>query len=733
MFRQILFVLLFVMAVFAQSMAQQYNFKRFSVEEGLPRSGVYCLLEDSRGFLWIGTEGGGLARFDGREFVSYTVGSGLPDNTVRALFEDRDGNIWIGTDGQGVCRFDGKRFKTYSTENGLSNDYVRCITQGTNGDIWIGTFGGGINQLHSEGDSMLVTVYDKDGPLGSDDVRAVIRTANGELWFGTDAGLSRTDGTKWTNYRTKDGLSHDRILTLFEDKQQNLWVGTQEGLSKLSDGRFENFNKASGLINDRVRAIAQDQQGNMWFGTQDGVSRFDGKTFVSFTEQNGLSNDRIRDITVDRSGNLWFGTYFGGICRFSGEQFIHFTGQDGISSDQVLSVFNRTDGSILLGTLEGVTELRPQPNGEWEIERDPVGLFFFDQAINVIATGPADDLWIGTNSGISINTGGFTSDLEVDGQFFNENVKSLLIEESGSFWVGTTQGVTRYLKTEDGYVFDKYHSNANINESEVSSITRDDLGRIWIGYIKSQPIIFENGEFSVPDLPLNLTDVSAILQGPNGFLWIATEGNGLFRYQLSRESIKSSDFTHFDTEQGLSSTNLRQLVFDSERNLWAGTASGIDQILLNNRGEIKSVKHFGRSDGFIGTETNENATCLDKNGNLWFGTIHGVMEYNAQAKLTNAVENKLHITKVYLEFENADWAESKYAHGIIGYFGLPNELRLPYASNSLTIEYNAIDLRNPDKVQYQWKLEGYNDDWSMVEDKSFHSFTNLSPNTYTHF
>ncbi|MCF8464501.1 MAG: hypothetical protein K9G41_06660 [Flavobacteriales bacterium] len=731
MLRQIHFALFILLLVAGQSVAQQYDFKQFSVEEGLPRSGVYCLLEDSRGFLWVGTEGGGLSRFDGREFVTYTVSSGLPDNTIRALFEDQDSNLWIGTDGHGVCRFDGQTFHTYSTENGLSNDYVRCITQGKDGDIWVGTFGGGINRLHFGKDSDSITVFGKDGPLGSDDVRAALRSADGALWFGTDAGLCRTDGTNWKTYGTKDSLPHNRVLVLFEDQQKNLWIGTQEGLSKKVGETFVNFDDDAGLISNRVRAIAQDLKGNMWFGTQDGISRFDGKTFVSFTEKNGLSNDRIRHITADRSGNLWFGTYFGGICRFSGEQFIHFTQQDGISSNQVLSVFNQQDGSILLGTLEGVTALRPQPNGNWEIERDPVGLFFFNQAINVITTAPNGQIWIGTNAGISVQSEGLTSELETDGLPFRENVKALLIEDDGSFWVGTNQGVSRFKKTDVGFSFDQYHSNPNVNESEVSSITRDAAGRIWIGYIRSQPVIFENGGFFIPKVPPSLTDISAMVQGPHGFLWIATEGNGLFRYQVAIDQISQSDFTHFGIEQGLSSTNLRQLQFDAERNLWAGTASGIDNIRLNNRGEIKSVKHFGRVEGFIGTETNENASCLDKKGNLWFGTIHGATRYKANAEPPRLVENKLHITKVYLEFEDVDWNTSAYANGITGYFGLPNDLNLPYALNSLTIEYKAIDLRNPDQVRYQWKLEGYSDEWSMVEDKSHHSFTNLNPNTYT--
>ncbi|MCF8276240.1 MAG: hypothetical protein K9J17_05840 [Flavobacteriales bacterium] len=729
--RQFIVAFIISMLTLGQNFAQQYNFKKFSIEEGLPRSGVYCLLEDSRGFLWVGTEGGGLVRFDGREFVTFTNGNGLSGNTVRSLFEDENGMLWIGTDGDGLCRYDGQNFKTFTQENGLSNDYVRCITQDGKGDIWIGTYGGGLNRLHFDKDSLTVAVFDTDGPLKSNNVRSCLKTEKNELWFGTDAGLYQLKDEKWTLFDDSSGLPGNRILALYQDQSNNLWIGTENGAAKKTANGFLNYTEKDGLISDRIRGISQDDLGNMWFGTQDGVSRFDGKRFLSFTEKNGLSNDRIRHIITDRSGNMWFATYFGGICRFSGEEFIHFTEQDGISSNQLLSVYETADGSILLGTLEGVTEIRRDTNGNWKIERDPIGLMFFDEAINVIVTAPNDELWIGTNHGIFVKDETHLSNLETDGQPFEENVKAILIEPEGHFWAGTNQGVTRFKKTETGFVFDQYHSNPNINESAVSAIERDALGRIWVSYLNAELVIFENDEFIVPNLPAAITKIATVKQGPDGFMWIGTEGNGLFRHQLSPEPIKASDFTHFGKKDGLTSLDLRQLLFDAENDLWLGTSSGVDRVDLNNRGEIIGVKHFGRTEGFTGTETNENAACLAKNRSLWFGTVHGITRHEASSNRNREVENKLHITGVHLEFEQADWTTSNYANGTTAYFNLPNELQLPYASNSLTIEYNAIDLRNPSKVQYQWKLEGYSDEWSMVESKSSHSFTNLQPGDYT--
>lgn len=686
------------------------------------------MLQDSRGYLWTGTEGGGLTRFDGRQFQTFTISSGLPDNTIRSLYEDRDGNLWIGTDGHGLCRYDGFTFKTFSTNNGLSNDYIRCITQGNDGAIWVGTFGGGINQLRFDNDSLHVTVFDRTNVLKTDNVRGALRDSNGKLWFGTDAGLVATDGENWQSFDTKDGLSHNRVLDLYEDQQKQLWVGTESGVNRKTATGFVTYMPKEGLIDDRIRGICQDNLGNMWFGTQAGVTRFDGQHFVSFTEKNGLSNNRIRHIIKDRSGNLWFGTYFGGICRFSGEEFIHFTEADGVSSDQVLSVYNNQDSSTWLGTLEGLTELRPNADGTWNITKNPFNSGLAKQSINTIIKAKKNQVWFGTDDGILIKEGEKVSWLQTDGQRLEEDVKAILFEGETYVWVGSDQGVTRFELTENGYTFNQYHSNASINESEVSTIYKDKVGRIWIGYLNAKPVVFQHDEFTIPPL---LTKVATMITGANGFSWIGTEGGGIFRYQVSPEAITEADFVQIGLANGLSSMDIHQLVFDAEGNLWSGSASGMDQIMLNNRAEIQDVQYYGMPEGFIGVETNENACSIDKGGNLWFGTIRGATRYNPQVKRKLFVENRLHITSVNLEFEHADWHTNTHSDGTEGYFRLPKNLQLPYAENNLTIEYSGINLRTPHHVKYQWKLEGFNDEWSQVEGKNFHSFTNLNPGQYT--
>ena len=382
-----------------------------------------------------------------------------------------------------------------------------------------------------------------------------------------------------------------------------------------------------------------------------------------------------------------------------------------------------------LGTLEGITELKPNLDGSWDLEKNPLGPQFSGMSGQTIVKAPNDEVWFGTASGILIKKGKTVKPLLLDGRAFTENIKSILFEPDGALWVGTDQGVNRYRKTETGYEFDQYHSNPNFNESEVSSLFLDKFGRVWIGYLNARLVLFKDGFFEEVDAPKTLKNISGFALDRNKTLWIATEGGGLFRHQLSPDSIVARQFMEIGMDDGLSSSDIHQLVVDSEGNLWAGTASGVDVLSLNNRSEIKEVRHYGMTEGFIGIETNENAATLDANGNVWFGTIRGATRYDPKAKRKQFVENKLHITNIDIEFE--DGADNPFASSDDGYFGLPVELELPFSHNNLTIEYAGINLRTPEHVRYQWKLEGFSDEWSEVEDKNYKSFTNLKPRKYT--
>ena len=712
--------------------AQLYNFKRYSIEENLPRSGVYSLWEDRQGFLWIGTEGGGVSVFDGERFITYTTEDGLALNIVRVVFEDEQGHLWFGTQGRGLSEFDGKNFITYDTSLGLSSDDIRFISQDNRGFLWVGTFGGGLCRLDlskSKKDEAFITVFSQEEGLLNNRVRAIMKDSQGIMWFGTDGGISSYNGRTFTNFTAENGLPHNRILTIFEDGLKNLWFGTLGGVVRYDRQNFKVYTTDDGLIHDRVRAIAQDQFGNLWFGTRDGISRFDGTSFTHFTEQQGLSNNRIRSILLDSLGDLWFGTFFGGINKYIGDEFVHYTETDGLLSNQVLSISTDTIGNIWLGTFEGVSQLVFQENKLQKVINITEDDGLINSVVLSIFRDDQERLWFGTEGGISVYDGDQIRSLTEDDGLSGNEISAIIQESKDIFWIGSNNGLDRIVLNNNQIsnpAIYNFTENINLAGRSVSALYKDNMGNLWIGFRDGGLSIY-TGETVLNSQENNpqINRVSAIIGEKDGNVWIATDGYGIFKY--AGNDLKSPFFKQYTTLNGLKSNFIYLLVLDDEGHLWAGTEKGVNKISP----DFSDLKHFGVDEGFIGIETNRNAVCKDPRGKIWFGTIKGVTCYNILAERINKTPPFTHITGVRVTSNGNNIDVSPYCIGYTNRYFLPQELELPHNKNNISFEFIGISLKIPSRVNYSWKLEGFDKEWLPPDRQREVTYTNLSPGDYT--
>jgi hypothetical protein len=288
---------------------------------GLPSDDVRAIAIDGQGNKWIGTYGGGLAKFDGVNWTVYnTSNSRLPSNYVWAIAIDGQGNKWIGTYNGGLAKFDGVNWTVYNTSNSGLPDYsVFAIAIDGGGNKWIGTWGGGLAKF----DGVNWTVYNtSNSGLPDNDVRAIAIDGQGNKWIGTyGGGLAKFDGVNWTVYkRTNSNLPSDSIYAIAIDEQGNKWIGTYYGgLAKFDGVNWTVYNTSnSGLPYDIVRAIAIDGWGNKWIGTiNGGLAKFDGVNWTVYkTSNSGLPNNWVRTIAIDGGGNKWIGTNGGGLAVY---------------------------------------------------------------------------------------------------------------------------------------------------------------------------------------------------------------------------------------------------------------------------------------------------------------------------------------------------------------------------------------------------------------------------------
>lgn len=327
--------------------------------------------------IWIGTSNG-LIRFNRKTETHqvFNTRAGLLSNIIVSIHPDAKGGVWLGTYGGGLTRFDGKNWELftpygrgnkgygadwvhYNPKNGLGDLWVYDLLFEPNGTMWVATWKGA-SRRHQNG----FTTYTMDDGLVDKWVYTVEREPSGVLWFGTEGGINRFDGKVWKGWTHKDGLgaelterrnlslrptlnektaapaaeepydeegSHHQqsgrenqglnpnyVISSAIDAKGFKWFGTWGGgLSRFDGKEFKNYTTSDGLPGNIINAIEIDKQGIMWIGTNKGVSRFDGKRFQNFTTANGLLGDYVYSIAIDPEGNKWFGT-FGGVSRFAG-------------------------------------------------------------------------------------------------------------------------------------------------------------------------------------------------------------------------------------------------------------------------------------------------------------------------------------------------------------------------------------------------------------------------------
>ncbi len=686
-------------------------FTYFTEVEGLSNNQVFSILEDRSGNIWFGTNGGGVIKYDGKYFTHFTESEGLSNNQVFSILEDRSGNLWFGTNGGGVIKYDGKHFTHFTESEGLSNNQVFSILEDRSGNLWFGTNGGGVSKF----DGQSFTHFTESEGLSSNIVKSILADKNGNLWFGTDRGVSKYDGQSFTHFTEKEGLSNNKVLSMLEDNNGCIWFGTNGGgVSKYDGQSFTHFTESEGLSNNIVKSILADKTGNLWLGTYSGVSKYDGKSFTHFTESEGLSNNMILSMLTDKSGNIWFGS-FSGVSKYDGKSFTHFTEAEGLSNNMVFSMLEDSSGN----------------------------------------------LWFGTNGGgVSKYDGkSFTHFTEAEGLSGNI-VKSILADKTGSLWFGTNGGgVSKY----DGKYFTHFTESEGLSNNTVLSMLEDKNGNLWFGTNGGGVIKYDGKYFThfTESEGLSNNIVRSILEDKSGNLWFGTNGGGVSKYDPSNSLITGLKmFTNYTEEDGLSNNFVFSMLEDSSGNIWFGTRFGIsimeedkiDEIpnQVQNDGKVL-FKKYGYHDGIYGIGINIGKTMMQgKDGMIWLGTNDRLTIVNPSTELFGVHDApKVEVNAINLFNEELVWInlENKQDSiialqngvnivdfefdGITKWNNLPKNLSLAYNNNSLTFKFRGTTMYQPQKVSYQYKLDGLDKNWSGISLKDEAIFSNLLHGVYT--
>lgn len=749
------------------------QFMAFTTDQGLALDGVNSVLLDRRGHLWFGTNGGGISRYDGNSFTNFNTSQGLVGNTIRSLWEDQNGTIWIGTL-TGLSKFDGHSFYNYTLENGLPNDVIFGITEDQNGALWFATGGGGVLRFDGKEFTQFTT---KDG-LADDFVMAAGKDLDGNLYFGTNgAGMSRFDGNSFVSFTESDGLAGNRVRSFGTSPDGALWIGTiGNGVSRFDGKSFENFTQKDGLADNIVRAIRVEESGQVWFGTEHGISRFDGNKFVSYTREQGLSANSVLDIGIDQSGKVWFGTDGGGVCRFDGNSFTSFTMNQGLGANIILSTLQDREGNLWFGTSGGgVSRFDGKKFTTYSLNQGLSG-----DVVYAMTEDEEGNIWFGTGGGLSKYDGLEFSNFTAQNGLISTEIYSLIHDANGNLWLGTENGVNILAGNQIKHL----GPDQGLAGSVVLSMQAEPDGSVWIAAVDGGLNYFDGKRLLTFTTEQGLID-NAVIQielDQKGNLWIGTEHGLSFLSQRAKKnlldeiSIDQNPFENFNTSDGLPDNVILQIEQLDGKKMAIGTNLGIaifdgpnaESGTLN---QLQYLEIFNSNTGYPVKDLTDgqNGMLVDNQGILWAGTGSNktaLVRFDYQARLRNKQKPDLFLRQLRVNEEIIPWTSfypsatteeqvfeettflgkglgkeekeqlrSRFQgieiEGISGFFPIPENLILPYKHNHINLDFGTNEISKPFLVEYQYILEGYDEEWSPVLKKTSASFGNIQEGEYT--
>ncbi|MCU0285182.1 MAG: ATP-binding protein [Acidobacteria bacterium] len=542
---------------------------------------ISAICEDKEGILWIGTYGCGLIKMTaGGQFFYYKketaavpvgmvgmVGMGVSHNNIRAICEDEQGILWIGTDGGGLNRFDKKteRFLYFKhnprNPNSLNDNHVIAIYGEKNGPLWIGSYDG-LDKLDRGKEGFTFTHYkhDSNNPysLSHDRVTSIYKDSAGIMWIGTRGGLNRLEKGNFYHYQyirnNPYTLSGDMINTIYEDKSGILWIGTLgEGLNKYNrrTSIFESYYSDPGvsgsLKHDVIFSLYEDRSGRIWVGTfGEGLAEFDRQRGY-FTQHKykcpgneGVKCNIILAIYEDSQGKLWLGTDGGGLGQFerqTGE--LSYLKHDennptSLSNNTILALYEDVAGVLWVGTEKGLNKFdRNRNNGFIQYYANPGdNKTLSGDYIMTILEEPAEHdmpLWIGVYNGglnkFDREKGVFTayrSDANNPNSLSNDNVRCIFRDSHGTLWIGTDNGLNKFDRETSK--FSSYLVKDGLPGDTVYGILEDHTGHLWMstnnGLSRFDPVTHEFKNYDTRDgIQQNKFNNGSFMKSRNGEMY----------------------------------------------------------------------------------------------------------------------------------------------------------------------------------------------------------------------
>ncbi len=740
---------------------RDFTFNRLTINQGLSQNSVYCILKDTKGFLWFGTEDG-LNRFDGYHFKIFNTLKdkkfSINSNYAYAICEIDTGIFVIGTEkGYSVFESKSEKFVNVSGINSVSYS-VSKIVRDSLGNVWIGTFGDGVLYFrYGTGQYEALKNGSPDKQLFKNEIiYDILPMHKNELWIGRAKGLGKVIHDYQKTVETYMGdFPEIKVRALCMANSEEIWIGSEKGLFLYHTANHQKkqfaFTKPEiqGGLNS-VKAIGLDKNGNVWVGTDDGLVILDTATGnyticqASVSNPDGLSNNLVQAIFVDNCGIVWIGTDAGGVNFYDikSRKFKTikplFERDDWLNNKIVYGFAEGRNGLIYIATFGGGVNVFDPVSLSFKVLKASPGKANALQSnyIYTLASGKDGIIWIGTrDAGIhSYNpaTGRFHQykNIPDDPESLSHNaVKSILVDSKNRIWIGTYGGGLNLLNPATGKIkriggFDRLGNDEKTNI--VYSIYEDKSHNIWMGtrgggLKKLDQSTFDFESFmNIPDDTSSLSNNFAypVFEDSRHRFWIGTLGGGLNLFDRINDH-----FISYTKEDGLSNNVIYGILEDKSGNLWLSTAKG----LTSFNPDTKVTRCYYEDDGLQSSEFNGGAAFKASNGFMYFGGISGFSYFHPDSIFFNNDVPPVVITS--LKILNREVFPSP--DGILKTsIQDTRAVTLLYSENIISFGFTALNYTHPEMNQYACKMEGFDKQWIELGTQRNISYTNLDPGEY---
>ena len=748
------------------SVPRNIQFANVTTEAGLSAEFVHTLIQDSKGYLWFGTQDG-LNRFDGQDMVVYEHEPDNPNSLsssfIWSLYLDDQGDLWVGTN-RGVNKYDYVTDEftrnPLGLEPALSDMRIRALTQDRKGIFWLGTVDRGLLSVDTRDGTVVHFTHDAEdlNSLPHDQVIVVHQDRKGRMWVGTDGGglaqLDQVTGA-FTVFRHQpdvpSSLSGDQIRSMFEDRAGRIWIGTAKGGLNVLDnvpGSFKHYRHdpqdPNSLGSGQIPSIFEDADGTLWVGTESGLSesRPSIRGFVHYRNDSddlqSLVNDRVNAMIQDASGVLWLATH-GGISNWNyfSDLFGYLRTDLGfLESDIVTSIAESSDGKIWVGTYGGGLTRISLATGEVLHYRsdptDPTSLA--DDRVMVVHVDTWDQVWVGTRNGglnlLNEDGTGFRrmqADPDDARSLSGNAIASINTDRNGTLWVGVFDGGLNRAEAADYSRFDHFRhepdDSTSLSSDRVLALHIDRNNELWIGtedggMNRFDPVKEKFTRFRLSsDLDPSQTAGTAweIMEARDGTFWIGTMGSGLLRWDRQDRKAGLANFRRYGKRDGLAQ-NIFAAVEGADGEIWLSSSNGLyrfDPATLTS-------SRFDRKNGLRGTEFNQGAGLRIRGGSIMFGGTSGIVGF-----YPGELPQNMHIPQISITAHSRD-AQITRAFSS----GSTPQVELGYLDPFISFDFAALDFVSPDKNRHRFRLAGFDAEWTEVDRFRRATYTNLPSGSY---